>query len=60
MMNLRPWRKQLERPSVCMSRGKEGQTFINLGKIKGRTIRIRERRGLNHFLLGEVHSNENR
>jgi len=60
MMNPRHWRKQLGRPSICMSRAKEGQTFIDLGRIKGRTIRIRERRGLNHLLIGEVHSNQNR
>ena len=51
MMNPSHWRKKFERPSICMSRTKEGHTFESLGRIRSRIIRIRERRGLNLLLF---------
>ena len=60
MMNPSPWRKQLERLSVCMSKEKEMPTSIDLRRIKGRTIKIRERRGLNHLLFREIHFNKDK
>ena len=44
---------------MCMRIVKERQTFISLGKTRSRTIRTRERRGLNHVLFEEVHRNKN-
>ena len=38
-----------------MSKVKEIHTSEDLGKIRSRIIRIKERRGLNHLLFGEIH-----
>ena len=38
-----------------MSNVKERQSSERLGKTRSRTVRVRERRGLNHPPFGEVH-----
>ena len=38
-----------------MRKVKERQTSEDLGKIRSRIIKIREIRGLNHLLFGEIH-----
>ena len=55
IINLSLWRKLSENPSICMSRVKERQSSERLGRTRSRTIRVRERRGLNHPPFEEVH-----
>jgi len=60
LMNLSLWRKQSEKPSICMNKVKGRRNSVDLAKTRSRTIRIRERRGLTHLLFGEVHCSKDR
>ena len=43
-----------------MSKIKGKQTSVDLGKTRSRTIRVKERRGLNHPPFGEFHFNKDK